>query len=103
MIRPTALAGLLAVLQGLAPAHAQESRTLDRYQIDFNGLQAPVDATWLTDDRLVVLESAPPAIRIADWLTGSSPIAIDCGEPDSPRAPTEPCWSATRLATGSSN
>ena len=48
MIRPTALAGLLAVLQGLAPAHAQESRTLDRYQIDFNGLQAPVDATWLT-------------------------------------------------------
>jgi len=81
MIRPTALAGLLAVLQGPALAHAQAPRTLDRYQIDIGDLQTPVDAVWLTDDRLVVLESDPPAIRIADWRTDSSPIAIDCGEP----------------------
>ncbi|MEE2718659.1 MAG: NHL repeat-containing protein, partial [Planctomycetota bacterium] len=81
MIRPTAWAGLLATLQVLAPAPAQETDSPDRYQLDFNGLRAPVDARWLTDDRLVILESAPPAIRITDWLECSTATDIDCGEP----------------------
>lgn len=74
-------AALLAVAMLPALAPAEVPSTLDRYQSDFSNLNAPVAAEWLAGDRLVVVESAPPALRIFEQLNCSSPVPIDCLRP----------------------
>lgn len=81
MIRTIPSATVLTATLLAGAVAAQDTGSLDRYQLDFNGLNAPIDAQWLEDDRLVILESAPPAIRVSGWLECSSPTPIDCGTP----------------------
>jgi len=81
MTRPHLLSTLLATSMFASIVAAQAPPLLDRYEWDFGNLHAPVAARWLSDDRLVIVESAPVGIRIVNWPSCSSPIEIDCLEP----------------------
>ncbi|MDG2199944.1 MAG: NHL repeat-containing protein [Phycisphaerales bacterium] len=93
MPRPHLLPMLLTMSMLATIAAAQAPALLDRYEWDYGNLHAPVAVQWLSDDRFVIVESAPVGIRIFDWPSCSTPIKIDCLEPAGLDAgPDETCY-----------